>query len=163
MPTLSQAGSPGPSSFALRGAADLASHAVHSPRGPMPSHPIEDDVPSFALDHDVGSPASSVGSVGNKSAGVSVPELDLDKLNSQQNPAPPKIASPAEHTPSVRITGRTVTPRSAPDTGRTPLSSHAVAASSESDSELNTGRTPLSSHAVNASSSSGSGSDYGYL
>ena len=163
LPSLSQFGSPGPSGFALRGPSDLASHAVESPQGPMNSHPVEDDgVPSFAINHDLGSPVSSVGSVGNR-AGVTVPQIDLHKMDGVDSPRSPHKSGGLEaEDGGDTFPGDAENQASALNTSRTPLSSHAVAASSDSDSQLLTGRTPLSSHAVNASSSSGSGSDDGY-
>lgn len=170
------------SSHAIDGAGDLASHAVQDAHESIPSHALEDEgLPSYALQHDVSSPQSSVGSWRGR------PDMHINLDNAiapestalsprQSSPlrslAHPALSSSPAHPASGFNTARTplsnhaVADSTDSDsqlyTGQTPLSSHAVADSIDSDSQLNTGRTPLSSHAVNPSSSSGSGTDEGF-
>jgi hypothetical protein len=127
----------------------------------------------------MGSPQSSVGSW----RGRLDMHINLDDVVAPESAAlSPRLSSPprslARHAPS----GSPAHPVSGFNTARTPLSSHAVADSTDSDSQLYTGQTPLSSHAVadsidsesrlnmtplsshavNPSSSSGSGTDEGF-
>ena len=148
------------SSHAIEGAGDLASHAV---RESIPSHALQDEgLPSYALEHDVGSMGSPQSSVGSWRGRLDM-HINLDDVVAPESAAlSPRLSSPprslARHAPS----GSPAHPVSGFNTARTPLSSHAVADSTDSDSQLYTGQTPLSSHAVNPSSSSGSGTDEGF-
>ncbi len=147
------------SSHAVDNAAELSSHAVEDHHQAIPSHALEDeDIPSFAVNGSMDSPQSSVGSVGGMRGNPDL-SLDLNRLNALS----PRLSSPFEALAQNPHPESPAHPASGFNTGRTPLSSHAVAASSDSDSQLITSRTPLSSHAVNASSSSGSGTDQGFM
>ena len=155
------------SSHAIEG---VVSHAVEDPQGPLPSHALEDEeVPSFALQGELGSPQSSVGSARMVFGSPDVPRralkmhLDMAKVNA----AVPRALSTSPSSP-FEAAAQTVhsdfyaTPASGFESARTPLSSHAVADSTDSDSLPNTARSNLNSHAVNHSSSSGSGTDEGF-
>ena len=168
------------SSHAIEGAGALASHTV---RESIPSHALQDEgLPSYALEHDVGSMGSPQSSVGSWRGRLDM-HINLDDVVAPESAAlSPRLSSPprslARHAPS----GSPAHPVSGFNTARTPLSSHAVADSTDSDSQLYTGQTPLSSHAVadsidsesrlnmtplsshavNPSSSSGSGTDEGF-
>ena len=140
-------------SHADQGAADLVSHAVEDAHGPIPSHALEDDIPSFAPQGSLDSPQSSVGSVG-VTHGADL-NLDLSRLNALS----PRLSSPFQPLAQTPHPDSPAHPASALNTGRTPLSSHAVAHSTDSDSQLITDRTGWSSHVIDPSSSSGSRTD----
>ncbi|KAL0053812.1 hypothetical protein WJX82_011153 [Trebouxia sp. C0006] len=148
------------SSHAIEGAGALASHAV---RESIPSHALEDEgLPSYALEHDVGSIGSPQSSVGSWRGRLDM-HINLDSAIAQESSAlSPRLSSPPRSLAQHPLSGSPAHPASGLNTARTPLSSHAVADSTESDSQLYTGQTPLSSHAVNPSSSSGSGTDEGF-
>lgn len=169
------------SSHATEGAGDLASHAVQDAHQSIPSHALEDEgLPSYALEHDLGSPQSSVGSW----RGRLDMHINLDNAIAPESTAlSPRLSSPLRSLARHPLSGSPAHLTSGFNTARTPLSSHAVADSTDSDSQLYTGQTPwsshavadsidsdsqlntavtpLSSHAVNPSSSSGSGTDGG--
>lgn len=170
------------SSHAIEGAGDLASHAVQDAHQSIPSHALEDEgLPSYALEHDLGSPQSSVGSW----RGRLDMHINLDNAIAPESTAlSPRLSSPLRSLARHPLSGSPAHLTSGFNTARTPLSSHAVADSTDSDSQLYTGQTPwsshavadsidsdsqlntavtpLSSHAVNPSSSSGSGTDGGF-
>ncbi|KAL0033864.1 hypothetical protein WJX77_008167 [Trebouxia sp. C0004] len=130
------------SSHAIEGTGDLASHAVQDAHESIPSHALEDEgLPSYALEHDVGSPQSSVGSW----RGRLDMRINLDNIVAPESTAvSPRLSSPLRSLAGQPLSGSTAHLASGFDTARTPLSSHAVNPSSSSGSGTDEGFTPTS-------------------